>query len=341
MKISLADTSVGKNSDIGNYFKGARKFILENKDVITFNHDEQRALLRTQDRMTNTVMNNLYEQAVIEDKLGIFTLLALDKVKQIPSWFLISWLDFDTLELKKADPQSYNTISSIPEYRDKILIDITPYYSRDRKMIVDHTSLANRMVRDMLSRSYYNFNSLWLSPAIIYSLTKMYVMVVSSKIGRVYNLSIQEQYVIATILGVFFVNRCSDTGDTINPMMWKMDFLQRGADTKMIYQYISEKYSEVTFDLQAVVDTIIELGPSRISRFNLSTLYSMNTNLTSNQLISLIALEYPPYWCHLILSAMSGDKSNIFHTLKNLNLKRDTEALATEIVKTKSFIRNL
>lgn len=341
MKIMLSDTAVGKNSDIGNYFKNARKFILENKDTITFNHDEQKALMRSKDRMLSTVMNQLYEQAIIEDKLGIFTLLILDKVKQVPSWFLISWLDFDTLELKKSDQQSYNILSSIPEYREKILMDITPYYSRDRNTIVDFTSMAGRVVRDMLCRSYYQFNKLWLSPTLIYLLTKMYTMVVSSKIGRMYSLSIQEQYVVATILGVFFVNRCADSGDTINPMMWKMDYLSKGADTKQIYQYITEKYSEITFDLQAVVNTIVELGPSRLSKFNLSTLFSMNSNLTSNQLISLIALEYPPYWCYLILSAISGDKSSIYHTLKNLNLKREADELQTEMVRTRSFVRNL
>jgi len=341
MKISLSDTSVGKSSDIGNYFKGARKFLLENKDSITFKHDEQKALLKTQDRMLNTVMSNLYEQALSEDKLGIFTLLTLDRVKQIPSWFLISWLDFDTLELKKTDPQSYNTLSSIPEYKEKIIVDITPFYSRGKESIVDPTNLYSRLVRNMLCRSYFLSGSMWLSPALIYSLTKMYAMVLSSKIGRVYNLAIQEQYVVATILSVFFTNRCGDTGDLINPIMWKMDFLQRAVDVKSIYSYINEHYSEATFNLQAVVETIVALGPSRLSKFNLPTLYSMNTNLTANQLISLIALEYPPYWCFLILSSLSGDKSSIYHTIKNLNLKRDADDFQNEIIKTRSFVRSL
>lgn len=341
MKIRLNDTTVGQSSNIDNYAKNARAFLVDNVDHITFNHDEQKQLFKTQDRMLRTVVSALYDQASEEGVMDIFTLLNLDHVRQIPSWFLISWLDLDVKELQTTDPQSYRILTTIPQYRDKILVDITPFYSSKRHTITDTSNYYSRVVRNLLTRSYHQFDRLWLSPQLIYLLTKFYAMVLSSKIARVYSLNFQEQHLVATILAVYFTNHCSDIPDTINPIMGKMEFLTRAVETKPVFEYIKEKYDVKSFDLTAVVDTIVELGPSRINKFNLSTFRSMNASLTSNQLISLISLEYPPYWAYLIISALSGDKSNIYHTLKSLNLRRESTEFQSEIVKTKSFIRSL
>ena len=341
MKINLANTHVGVASNISEYAKNARKFLIDNVHRITFDHDEEHRLLNTRDAMMRTAMSDIYQQAETEGKLDAIRLLVFDKVDKIPSWFLISWLDIDSLELRKTDKQSADILNTFLEYRDKILIDATPYYSPKRRAISDTTSFYSRVVRALLCRSYTISKGMWLSPSLIYQLTQFYAIILSSKIGRTYQLTYQEQYVAATALAVFFVNRCSDNEESVNPIMGKMDFLRRNVDTKSIYEYISETYTSVTYGVKAVVDTIVKFCPSRTSNFSEATFYSMNMSLTSNQLMSLIALEYPPYWCHLIISAISGDKSSMYHSIKTLNLKRESVVFHNEIVKTNSFIRSL
>ena len=93
--------------------------------------------------------------------------------------------------------------------------------------------------------------------------------------------------------------------------------------------------------MKAVIDTIVEFSPARMGNFTLSTFYSMYANLTSNQVMSLLALEFPPYWCFLIVSAISGDKTSIYHTLKTLNLKRDAILFQNDLLKTNTFIKSL
>ena len=341
MKTSLSNTFIGHSSKVDDYAKNARKFLIDNVHRITLVRDEEQRILKTHDLMTRTLMSDLYQQAIDEYKTDIFKPLILDKIDKVPSWFLISWLDIDTLELRNTDKSSAEILNSISEYRDKILVDITPYYSQKRRAITDTTSYYSRMIRAMLNRSYVTSERMWLTPNLIYMLTKFYVMILSSKIGRIYNLTYQEQFIAATALAVFFVNKCTEDTHTVNPMMGKMDFLRRNVDTAPIYEYIEEHYTVVSYDLEAVVKVITEFGPSRLSNFNHSTLYSMNATLTSNQIISLIALEFPPYFCHLIISALSGDKSSIYHTLKSLNMRKDTLEFQAELMKTRSFIRSL
>ena len=341
MKIDLASTYIGTTSKVNDYARNARKFLLDNVSRITFSHDEEVKLLNTHDSMMHTTMSELYQQAIVEGKLDIFRLLILDKIDKIPSWFLISWLDLDTLELRNTDKQSAEVLNTISEYKDKILVDITPYYSKKRKGISDTTSYFARMVRAMLCRSYHISGNMWLTPNLIYQLTKFYAMILSSKIAKTYHITYQEQFVAATALSVFFVNRCCNSDEVINPMMGRMDFLRRVIDTKPIYDYISEKYTTETYDISAVVDTIVEFGPARIGTFNTSTFYTMNSNLTAIQIISLVAIEYPPYWCHLIISALSGDKTSMFHSIKSLNLRKEAMEFQNEILKTTSLIRSL
>ncbi len=339
--MQLEKTYIGASSNIDTHANNARKFLLDNVNRITFNNDEETKLLNTHDPMVRTLMSELYQQALLEKKLSMFKLIILDRVDKVPSGFLISWLDIDTLILRDTDKATADVLNSFSEFRDKILVDVTQFYSEKRKMITDTTSLYERLVRAMLRRSYHKSGRMWLTPNIIYYLTKFYAIILSTKIGKIYNLTYQEQFVAATALAVFFVNSCSDTHEIINPVMGKMDFLKRQVDTEPIYNHIREKYTAETYDLKAVIETIVELGPSRMSSFNFSTFLQMNLSLTSNQLISLVSLEYPPYWCQLIIAALSGDKSSMYHNLKTLNLKRDTIEFQNELLRTSSFIRSL
>ncbi len=340
-KISLAETTIGKNTNIKNYGRESGKFLIDNEHLITLDKDIERRILNTNNNLMNSILGELYQQAIAENRLGIFTLLDMTRVKNLPSWFLITWLDIDILSLKDIDPSGYKTISSISKYRDQILLDITPHISKNNKAVKDLSGLQFKVIRDLLCRNYLLFDSLWLSPNLIYHLTKIYCRILSSKIGRTYNLSFQETSTVATAIAIFFTNRCADIKDTINPIMHKMDFLNRAIDTKVVFEYVSEKYDVESYDINAMIETIVALGPSRLSKLTASTFFNMNTNLAGSQIVSLVNLEYPPYFTASLLGALSGDKSSIYHLLKSLDLKKDADLFSKEILRTNSFIKSM
>ncbi len=341
MKISISDTTIGKSSNLQNYVKESKRFLVENESSIIMNDRDQRSILNSQNTLMKTVISELYQQAIAEEKLDMFTLLDLTKVSNIPSWFLITWLDIDILSIKDTDSSSYKVMSSIPSYRDKILVDVTPHLSKQTRGIKDITGFQAKIIRDLLCRSYLLSDTLWLSPTLVYLLAKIYVTVLANKLGRLYNLTVIETYQLATILAVFFTNKCATIDDVINPVMHKMDFLSRSVEVKEIYKYIESKYDVKTFDLVAVIDTMKHFGPSRMGKMNLATFFDMNTNLGPSQIESLISLEYVPYFCHIILQAVSGSKSSMYHQMKKLNLSKEANQLGSEILRTNSFIQRL
>ena len=339
-KIDLSMTTIGQETNLKNYAKESAKFLIEYSDSIIIEKNAGLKLLNTSNLLMKTIISELYSQAIAEEKLDTFTLLDLSKVPSIPSWFLITWLDLDVLTVKQQDPQSYSAIASIGEYRDQILCDVTGHIDRNKTALRDRSGLQSRVIRDLLCRNYLTFDTMWLSPVLLYHLTKIYSLILANKLGRLYNLSYQEMYTAATIIGVFFTNRCGDIKGIINPIMHKMDFFQRVIDTKKVFSYISSKYTEKDFDVEAMVDTIKEFGPSRMNSLNRSTFFNMNTTLAGTQIVSLINLEYPPYFTASVLGALSGDKSSIYHSIKSLNLRKDADAISKEIIRTNSFIRS-
>lgn len=340
MRINIADTSIGKQSNIKDYGKNSVRFLVDNVDSIAIEKAKALKLLKGKNSLLNTIIGELYQRALMEEKLELFTLLNLSNKKNLPSTFLISWLDIDVLSLKNTDENTYKILSSLPEYCDQILVDITPYLSVKTGEINDITGVQSRVIRDLLCRNYELFDTLWLTPNILYYITKIYCLILANKIGKVYNLNYQETFKVATVIAVFFTLRCSTSKDVINPIMHKMDFLTRMVDTKPIFKYISEKYTDKEFTLQAMVDTIVEFTPDRMSKLSVATYLSVNTSLGSSQITSLVNLEYPPYFTAAVLGALSGDKSSIYFQLKNLKLKRDADTLAKELLKSNSFIHD-
>lgn len=340
MKTSISDTIIGKQSNLADYRKTALRFLVDNRDSIVIDSDTAVSMLKNTNTLLNTPITELYRSIISEEKLSLFTLLDLSNIKQIPSAFLITWLDIDVLQIKHDAPSLHTVVSSIPEYCDQIIVDITPFVSTKTNTISDVAAVQLRIVRDLLCRSYTQFDTMWLTPTIMYYITKLYSNMVASKLGRIYNLNYQETFTIATIMSVFFTLQCSTSDDVVNPVMYKMDFLTRMVDTKQIYRHISDKYSASEFDLAAVVATIVALSPARLSKLSLASFMAMHTNFGSSQIISLLNVEYPPYFVASTLGALSGDKSSIYYQIRQLNLKKDADALAKELLGTNSFIKS-
>lgn len=340
MKIFLEQTFFGKRSNVGDYAKNSRQFLIENVNRMTLSREDELKIFNTHDPLTRTLVSELYSQAVVENKINIIKPILLDSIDKIPSWFLISWLDIDTLILQQSDKQSANILNTLSEFKNKIIVDITSYYNQKLRMIRDTGNFYSRIIRNLLCRSYFADEKAWMTPNILYYLTKIYSSVLSAKISKIYNLSYQEQLVISTILTVYFVNRCHNHGNVIQPVMSRMDFI-RTVETKGIFEYIDSKYTDETFDIKAAIDCIVDMGPSRLSNFNISTFFQMNLNITSNQAISLLSLEFPPYWAYVVFLAVSGDKTNLYHTMKSLRLDKEIFGLKNDILKTNSFIRSL
>jgi len=338
-KVNIYSTDLMKSIDMNTYIKKMVNFLINSRGSISVSDKILNLINDPSNILLNNIISDMYKKLLNDHKTGIISYIDLSKKQDIPEGFSFSYWNIDVLQLKDTFNKHYSVLKSFPEFNDRIIYNITDIISSNNTKI-DSNKLHQTVIRDLLSRSYYNFDKSWLSSSIIYYLTKFYSISLSSSFSRIYNLDYQDQMIIAAVFSIYFTQKCADSSE-INPIMNRMDFLTKFINIKDITNYIEEKYKNKELTLSDVADIIKDIMPERLSKINVKSIYSLGRNFNLNQIVALISLEYPPYWCFNILLAMSGVKSNLYHTLKKLNLMNDLVKFSKEISSSNQLIKSI
>lgn len=328
MIVSIFETDIFKSIDIKSYVKNMTEFIVTNRGTFSIN-DKIREGLKAEP-MLKTIISDLYKIIANENKLNVFSFMDFTNKNSIPEGFLFTYWDLDVFQIKDFMKDQHRILSSFPEVNDKILYNITNVIGARQDRITDISKFQQTVVRDFLSRSYFETKDSWLSPNIIYYLTKFYSIVLSTNISKSYNLPYNEQMFIATVLAIFFLQKCHSKSSA-NPLLNRLDFLSRNINIKEVVNAVEKECGNKELSISDVCTVIRKNGSSRLNSFSERSLFTLGRSTNPNQLISLISLEYPPYWFFSVLLAMSGMKTNLYHSFKNLNLKNDAIAFTREI----------
>jgi hypothetical protein len=165
----------------------------------------------------------------------------------------------------------------------------------------------------------------------------------SSVIGSIYNLTFSEQQAVAAVFSLYFLQLVSDT-DTAEVMV-KTQKLGLGAPDKLadvisrLKDTLGSRYDAMTLD--DVCTGVNSLGIGRLEGIDRKFIYTRQRNIGPDALTSAMAIEYPPYWCYLVLTALSGRKMGLQNTLKRNDLGRDAPGFADDLLKSQSFLPSL
>lgn len=338
-KINIYETDLMKAIDSKSYLKKMTSFLAHSRGTISISDKISSLIYNPSNILLNTIISDLFKLFLKENKIRLFSFIDLSSKKDIPEILLFNYINIDVLQLKHKFDSDYNVLKSFPEYNDRIIYNITDIISSNNTKI-DGGILQQTIIRDLLSRSYFNFDENWLTPSILYYLTKFYAIPMSSNLGRIYNLNYQDQMMIATIFAIFFLQHCQKKPG-INPIIGRMDFLNRFINIKDITDVIEKEYKNKDLTFEDVASIIKILLPQRLSSLNAKSIYTLGRNANLNQVTSLISTEYPPYWCYNVLLAISGIKSNLYHTLKKLNMLNDLTKFGVEIRKSNQLISSV
>lgn len=330
MRQIVYNTTTGRSNQLQRLLSSTAEFLITNRDVITIDPRDQVKLLYQDEKIIDTAISKIYKGLMRTDALKNITLINLSAADAVPPVLTSSWISLDVQLMCQVEDNSCRAFSSISDYRNKIIFDFTKYFSKMNRKIIDSTNFQGRIIRALLIRSYHNYNSgSWLTPTVVYSLTKIYSRLVANRLAKMYNLDIFEQSKIEVIAAVYFAGRCSNTNAPVPPIMGKMDFIKK-VDTSEIFSYINVNFKE--FGIPEMIETIVKFSPDRLKRLTTSTFFSMNINIASSQLESLLAIEHPAYFCYTVIEALSGSKTSMFHVLKTLNLQKESKELVQSLL---------
>ena len=338
MIVNIFDTTFNKY--FINNLNQLSEFVTHNRTNIYVKNDLQDIFKLDKLSLSPTI--NLYNNFAksILNKKQVFALINLNSTQSVvPQILGLQHLDIDTFIIKHTSNISNkvkNTFETFPEYDNKIILNITNIYNPIKNKITDYNQFCTKVVRDVISRSYELLldpkNTTRLNTSIISGLIEIYFSIVGYNISRVYNLTYNDQKVVNIILAKYFAQRCYPSIKSIVPLYRNNIRLGSIRDINAVEKRINEQINNKELTIYDTIKLIRELGPKHLENFNDEVFFRLGRTYHIDHIISLTALEYPPYWLYCILTAIGGEnKANMYWSLQKTSLLKTAKNLVKSL----------
>lgn len=310
-------------------------FLAKNRNT-KLTPQEMRMILTTKTFAT-TPINTLFNRILETGKTQQVSFIRVpQKQITVPEALTFQFVPVDIKQASDVSPNTVNLLASVPEFHDNIVINITSMIKRTGEL-VDVLTFQSRIVRDLLSRSYYlSQKSTWLTPSLIQFMCKCYNMSLSNAISSTYGLDFFEQKTIATIFAYYYLQNVMTPENAKGFMKSNNKIgLPSAMEVQEVLDLIDSVHPDKTnmrLSFDEIVGVIPHIGIDRLSNINKRIIYSKLGSLGIDISSSAIAIEYPPYFAHLILYALSGRKIGMMNILKTNGLMKEATQFVTDLV---------
>jgi hypothetical protein len=315
------------------------EFLVSNRNFI-ISDNQKNELFKTRISQHSLIADMVHRLTVV-GKNRLYSLLQLpSKTLALREALDLTFIPVDLCQISDASPHTENLVRMFPELNNKLVINITDL-TKANGDFSDVTQFHHRVVRDFLVRNFYSSGgNSWISPALVSYVAKVYSMTIGGQISRFFNLSPLTQSFVQTVFCVFYVGlmTSSDIAPTFVKAQGKNLGLNNPNDIVQILSFIDKELGKpVPENLEEVCLMIDALehgqlrhdGGSRITRPVLNAKFR---NLSNDGHMSVIALEYPPYFLFMILLVLSHVRIGLSFSMKNLNLIKEGQTLMDQVM---------
>jgi len=319
----------------------ALKFLATNRRYGIAPHVVER--LYADKPLLETPSNTIFRHLRDEGKLSaLFAPLYFDKnASGIPELLLSNEVVLDTAQLSESQ-----ILSSFPEFYGKVVVNLSNILRSNRNapgeyQVTDMHAMHSLFVKGALVMSY-NDSETWLTPTLGVYIVKSYSMTISGIIAKLYDLTLQEQLTIAAVFAMYMCQVLDkDSADKTCPTLFnRCTFL---GNTTVLNGLISAMAEETVsgLDTAKVCKLVSTLGPDRVRGFSPEIFFRTVKSIGTDVVSSMIAIEYPPYWVHQLVVAMSNGKTKLYFELKANRLHEETKRFLYELDNSPTFIGSL
>lgn len=273
--------------------------------------------------LITTPLTQLATQAVELGKDQLFALMEVPaKSVAVPEIFTFQHIPFD---IKQFPPNLSEAFKMMPELRDKIVLNITPFL-KSSGQFSDLTGFQNVMVRDLLTRSFATSTSkTWLTPQLALFVAKIYSMSLGSAIAEWFQLDIRQRGIVSTILAFYMLQQMSSAEGAKVFLLnhRKYLYLPDTQDIEQIFGLITDTLGDLSIPKLDDAYTVINaIGVQRME-VNRRVVISRTQKWGPNLYTTSLALEHPAYFTYLILLCLSGAKIGLSYRFKAINNNRE------------------
>lgn len=344
MKEQILNIEFTRNLNIESNLQKLVKFIIDNRTNIYIDTVQTKAITSFP-ILSKSPISLIYQKYKNLHNLDIFSLIYSFEKENIPDILFWKYLNIDFGGLKDLYPKHHAMIASFPEYNSSIVFNLSDILNKERTKILNTTYFQKIIVRDLCSRAYSNFDDSWLNGELLSELTNFYSMIISFNISRIYNFSFQEQTLLSTIFSYYFLTKCINDKERKLQFLNTLNFLGNKNIIVSVVSLINDIIAENNFgdiDTQdKLIKTIHEIAPHRITNLNKTVFNTMCRNFNSDQIVSLMSIDYPGYWLYNILTSVSGDKTGLYFIFKKLNVMKKAIVFADNLLNSSEFFKSL
>ena len=293
-----------------------------------------------------TAISEIYHRLLMTGKDQAYSLIRLpNKTTAINEVIDMTFVPFDLLQLSEVNGGSSRALAMIPELDNKMVINITDITKANGELS-DITQFQWRVVRDFLSRSFYSSGgNVWISPALVRYVAKVYSMTIGGQIARQFGLSPIMTSFVQTIFCLFFVGKM--TTPALAPAFVRSHArhlnLFDSQDLLQIFAFVEDTlHGPCPQSLEDVFKIIDAYGHSQLnsggtSRLTRAVLNTKFASLHTEGRVSVIALEYPPYFLFAILLALSNHRMGLTFHMKTMRLIDEGREVIDQAMRSPAF----
>lgn len=298
---------------------------------------------------TNSILSEIVQKLATLGKDKEFSLIRLpSKSISLREVVDMSFIPFDMLQMKEMLTTPSLSLPLIPELNNKLIINTTDI-TKVNGEFSDVSQFQYRVVRDFLSRSFYvSSGSTWISPTFVSYIAKVYNMTIGGQIARLFGLSPPVQMFVQSIFCLFFVGKMtsSTTAQSFLKTHYKNMSLSGLTDLSQIFAFTEDVLSKPCPESLSDVCKVIEAyGHDQLTgnngpRLSVPVLNVKFSSLFNDNHVSIIALEYPPYFAFLVLLVLSNVRIGLSFSMKNSNLVKEGHEVFDQLVRSSLFLNS-
>lgn len=334
----ITHTRIAEQLDMDKRVKSAASYLAANRAVIV--PKEKLMSIFSARSLQQTPMSLLFTDAVARKYLDIFATIADPEGRDTRD--LPDILAMPSLIVDLAQCEANRTLVAFADIYNKVIVNITHLTKVNRATDTLETSALHELhsiyVKALLVRSYYmSGRSSWLNPVMRSFITRTFSLFIASVIARQANLDFSEMNEVASVFALYMTQMLAgDEEDVSIPQSYlNINYLGTRADLL----YVAEQCQEYMKDagiltLTSICQFLSDKGPSRLGGYNLGLFirHCAVLGVYNDSVSTLIAFDYPPYWVHLLLLAVSGVKMSVLNkSLQQFNMKTGAMKLAQDL----------
>lgn len=279
-------------------------------------------ILKNIDSHITTPMYDVYTSIFSDvsqwDKLSILSLLDTDI--DIPTPLLSTDIIINPKESLRDDFAS-GMVSP--------MLNVSPYITKTRTAGIGISSvpeLQSALVRLVLCATFYQDDN-WLPMNALEFIVESYTIAMSLNLSQAYNLTAEEVVELQTYIAHVFSLKCTtsviELEDLVySPILNRCGFLGSINDITGRLSKITTHVSDNKSPMENLFAILASGVIPKLNSVSLNVLYVVCPSGLSNDMSKVIAVDYPPYWAHMLLKSASSKSILISKIMKSPTIKK-------------------